>query len=261
VRFPMGMTYAINLSGPELSRIWIASCYNPYKVAAVEGIPTQTVLTPKLGWTPKVTDVGTFESQIIEPNRRRFARNGKYFPPQRYDRGILRYGDLDPTSPDYDSLAEWHANVQTNTVDLRIPWSLLGVTDPSSLKVFAGLEKDGTVDTVDTPGFLFAVFSYRPLESARLRPLMEQGQPIADALPGMTGPATMLTAAFKYYRWRGWDKPQYALRTKDSYAILSKAFHALPTAPPSSVGLHQQVAQAPAGKGEVSRSGRVPPGR
>jgi tetratricopeptide (TPR) repeat protein len=243
VRFPMGMTYAINLSGPELSRIWIASCYDPYKVAAVEGIPSQTVLTLKLGLKPEITDEGTFESQIIEPNRRRFARNGKYFPPQRYDRGILRYGDLNPASPDYDSLAEWHANVQTNTIDLRIPWGLLGVTDPSSLKVFAGLESDGTVDTVDTPGFLFAVFSYRPVESARLRPLMEQGQPIADALPGMTGPVTVLSAAYKYFRWEKWDQPQYELRTKDSYSILAKAFHTLPESPPAGAAPRQPVAQ------------------
>ncbi len=238
VHFPMGMTYAINLSGPQLSRIWIASCYNPFKVAPVEGIPTQTVLTPKLGWKPEVTETGTFESQIVEPNRRRFARNGRYFPPQRYDRGILRYGDLNPASSDYDSLAEWHANVQTNTIDLRIPWSLLGVTDPSSLQVFAGLESDGTVDTVTTPGFLFAVFSYRPLQSARLRPLMEQGQPIADALPGMTGPATMLSAAFKYYTWQGWNKPQYRWRSKDSYAILRKALLALPDTPPAEARSH-----------------------
>jgi tetratricopeptide (TPR) repeat protein len=231
VRFPMGMTYALQIAGPEFTHDWIASSYDPYHVVPVEGIPSQTVLGPKLGWNPQVTETGTFESQIIEPNRRRFARDGKYFPPQRYDRGILRYGSLNPGSPDYDSLAEWHANVRTNTIDMRIPWGLLGVTDPSSFKVVAGLEKDGTVITDQTPGFLMVVFSYRPVESARLRPIMEQGHVIADALPGMTGPATMLTAAFKNFRWEGWDTPQYNLRLKLSYAILQKAIQSLPEAP------------------------------
>ena len=231
VRFPMGMTYAIQIAGPEFAHIWIASVYDPYHVVRVEGIPSQTVLGPKLGWKPQVTANGTFESQIIEPNRRRFGRDGRYFPPQRYDRGILRYGSLNPGSSDYDSLAEWHANVRTNTIDLRIPWGLLGVTDPSSFMVVAGLEKDGTVMTNRTPGFLMVVFSYRPLESARMRPVMEQGHVIADALPGMTGPATMLSAAFKNYLWQGWDTPEYKLRLKLSYAILQKAMQSLPEAP------------------------------
>lgn len=231
VRFPMGMTYAIQIAGPEFTHVWIASSYNPYQVVSVEGIPAQTVLGLKLGWKPRVTENGTFESQIIEPNRRRFGRDGKYFAPERYDRGILRYGSLDPRSPDYDSLAEWHASVRTNTLDLRIPWALLGVTDPSSFRVLAGLEQDGTVLTSQTPGFLLAAFSYRPQESARLRPVMEQGQAVADALPGMTGPATMLSAAYKYYRWPEWETPQYNLRPKLSYVILQKAFQTLPEAP------------------------------
>ena len=253
VRFSVGMTYAIQIAGPESSHIWIASSYDPYQVVPVEGVPTQTVLALKLGWKPKVTDNGTFESQIVEPSRRRYGRDGKYFPPQRYDRGILRYGSLDPQSPDYDSLAEWHSNVRTNTIDLRIPWGLLGVTDPSSFKVFAGLERDGTVITTFTPGFLLVAFSYRPLESARLRPIMEQGHPVADALPGMTGPVNVLAAAYKYYRWPSWDTAQYSLRTKESYDILRKTFQVLPTAPAAPAQPHQRVAQRASSEREGAR--------
>lgn len=232
-RFPMGMTYAIQLAGPEFSRIWIASSYNPYQIVRVEGVPTQTVLVPKVGWKPKVTDAGSFEPQVIEPNRRRFGRDGKYFPPQRYERGMLRYGNLDPQAPDHDSLAEWRANIQTNFIDLRIPWNLLNVTDPSSFKVLVGLARDGTVEVEETSGFTMAAFSYRPLEGSRLRPIMEQGHPIADALPGMVGPATVFAAAYKDYRWAGWDTPQFHLRPKESYAILRKALLSLPATPPA----------------------------
>jgi hypothetical protein len=163
----------------------------------------------------------------MEPNRRRFGRDGRYFPPQRYERGILRYGTLSPQAADYDSLAEWHANLQTNTIDVRIPWNLLNVTDPSSFRVFAGLQPDGTVITTETPGIVVAAFSYRPLEGARLRPVMEQGHPIADALPGMSGPATLPVANLKQYRWVGWNTPHHDLRVKASFAILRKAFQSL----------------------------------
>ena len=231
IRFPMGMTYALQLAGPGASRILIASSYNPFQILSVEGIPTQTTLGPKLAWRATITTSGNFEAEVMEPNRRRFGRDGRYFPPQRYERGILRYGTLSPQAADYDSLAEWHANLQTNTIDVRIPWNLLNVTDPSSFRVFAGLQPDGTVITTETPGIVVAAFSYRPLEGARLRPVMEQGHPIADALPGMSGPATLPVANMKQYRWVGWNTPRYDLRVKGSFAILRKAFQSLPGLP------------------------------
>ncbi|HVB29500.1 MAG TPA: tetratricopeptide repeat protein [Terriglobia bacterium] len=234
VRFPQGMTFAVQLAGPEASHLWIASSYNPYEIIPVEGIPSDTALGQKLGWTPELTDQGTFEGEIVEPNRRRFARNGRYFPPERYDRGILRYGTLDPSSPDYDPLAEWHANVQTNTIDVRIPWALLNVTDPSTLGIFAGLEKDGTVKTTRTPGFILAAFSYRPVQEFRMRPIMEQGHPIADALPALAGPLTISPDSLRKYTWASWTQPQYVLRKKESYGLLQKAFLALPKTPLSS---------------------------
>jgi tetratricopeptide (TPR) repeat protein len=214
VRFPQGMTFVIHMAGPEASHIWIASSYDPYQIVPVPGIPQETTLGQKLGWTPTLTDSGTFEGEIIEPDRRRFARNGKYFPPERYDRGILRYGTLDSASPDYDPLAGWHANVQTNTIDVRIPWALLNVTDPSTLGIFAGLEKDGTVKTTRTPGFVLAAFSYRPQPALQMRPIMEQGHPIAVSLPALTGPLTMPVASLRKYNWASWTRPHYVLREK-----------------------------------------------
>lgn len=250
VRFPQGMTYAVQLAGPASSHLWIASSYNPYEIVPVPGNPAETLLTQKLGWTPQLTGRGTFEGEIIEPNRRRFARNGKYFPPVRYDRGILRYGTLDPSSRDYDSLAEWHANAATNTIDVRIPWALLNVTDPSTLEIFAGLGKDGTVKTTRTPGFEFAVFSYHPAPDPSLRPIMEQGQAIADSLPPLSGPLTISHESLQRYVWASWDQPQYALREKASYGILRKAFLSLPKTPS---GVHPAGPGTPPQRNEKKR--------
>ncbi len=232
VQFPDGITYAIQISGPQSSHIWVASTYDPYEIIPVPGLPGETMLTQQLGWNPALSDTGTFEGQIIEPNRRRYGRNGQYFPAIRYDRGILRYGTLNPASPHYDSLAEWYASVRNNAISIRIPWALLNVTDPSTLRVFAGLAKDGTVLTKVTPGFEMAAFSYRPNPAVASRPLMEQGQPITDALPTLPANGVMAPSHLSKFRWQGWTHPAYTLRLKASYGILRKAFQSLPSTPP-----------------------------
>ncbi len=231
VRFRPGMTYALQLAGPSASRLSIASTYNPFEVAQVEGLPAQTTLQPRLGWRATLSDTGSFEAQIIEPNRRRFGRDGRYFPPQRYERGLLRSGSLDPAASNYDSLATWNANLKTNTIDLRIPWNLLNITDPSSHQAVAGLQRDGTVETMDTVGLNVVVFSYQPREALLMRPIMEQGHPIADSLPGMESATAMSNEALRPYRWVGWNVPRYQLRLKASYEILRQALRSLPAAP------------------------------
>ena len=76
---------------------------------------------------------------------------------------------------------------------------------------------------------------------------MEQGQPVADALPGLTGPTAILTEALnKTYAWKGWDQPLYNLRIKDSYAVLHEALLSLPRIPaPGGQKPEMKAAQKP----------------
>jgi len=146
------MSYAIQLAGPSSARIWIASTYNPFRIAQVEGIPSQTTLSSKLGWRAGVSATGTFES-------RSWSRTGA---------GILATADTSlPSGMNAVScvrevsirprrtmtrLPSGAPTSRPTPLDLRIPWSLLGVTDPSSFKIVAGLERDGTVMTTNTRG-------------------------------------------------------------------------------------------------------------
>jgi hypothetical protein len=232
MEFPMGMTYAVQLGGPEASRVWVASSYHPLRIEPVEGIPSQSGMILRRGWNSELTSRGTFEIQIAEPNRRRYGRDGRYYPPMRYERGLLRYGNLDPEAENYNSLAGWNANLATDVLDVRIPWALLGVTDPSTYQVLTRLRDDGSVETAETPGFLIAAFSYRPLSAAVNRPPMEQHHPVADSLPPLPLEANRVEAsALRSFRWAGWDQPQYKLRPKESLTELRKVFLSLPTSP------------------------------
>jgi hypothetical protein len=56
--------------------------------------------------------------------------DGRAFAPEFQNVGRLVEGSWDPRSAHYDSLATWQ--VHRGTVRLRVPWSMLGLADPSS---------------------------------------------------------------------------------------------------------------------------------
>lgn len=54
-------------------------------------------------------------------------------PAQTFETGRLRYGNADPDSPEFDSLADFIFS--GDDVEIRIPWQLLNFSDPSQMMV------------------------------------------------------------------------------------------------------------------------------
>lgn len=54
-------------------------------------------------------------------------------PAQTFETGRLRYGNADPASPEFDSLADFIFS--GDYVEIRIPWQLLNFSDPSKMMV------------------------------------------------------------------------------------------------------------------------------
>ena len=73
---------------------------------------------------------GRFDPMFVITNRARFGRDGTFFPAQGYDRGVLSFG----TSAG-STLADWYADSVAGLIEIRLPWGLLNVTDPSSRTV------------------------------------------------------------------------------------------------------------------------------
>lgn len=52
---------------------------------------------------------------------------------QVFETGLLRYGNADPASPDFDSLADFiHAG---DYIEIKLPWQLLNFADPSKMEI------------------------------------------------------------------------------------------------------------------------------
>ena len=206
---PLGMEFLVQLAGPK-SRILVDRPYDLF---------TNRNRRP---YHSVDNRDGDFIDIYVYCNRDRYGRDGTYYPPQGYSRSPLKRGSLDPASKDYDTLADWIESPAGDFIEVRLPWGLLNVTDPSSLQVVHETQpRTGIVATRKTDGFRFHVLALRE-KGGFLTPV--------DRLPRAARPAL---GDFPAYRWSGWEEPRYHLRLKDSYGLVKEALQAIPTYEPA----------------------------
>lgn len=133
----------------------------------------------------------------------------KYYRPYKdVPAGQLKRGTTDPNSPDYNSLTMWQA--KGNVVEMRIPWMLLGFSDPSSLLAMDYGEKGGKLQT-------------RKVDGIRLVPWITDRS--TGQIKGLSdGGDVVDVSELPKYKWKPWNEVQYQERLKKSYAIMQEAF-------------------------------------
>ena len=80
-------------------------------------------------------------------NRAQGGRPAEYDPV-----GTLVQGSWDPKDPAYDSMATWQLDPDHDTLKVRLPWSMLGMADPSSR---LALGEGVPAELVEVPGIGF----------------------------------------------------------------------------------------------------------
>ena len=208
-----GAEFLVDLGGPSASFVTVAEPYEPY--AAIDRGPAASPPADRDGGTP-------FVPLIFEANRERIGRDGTRYPAITRNRGVLRYGSLDPASREFDTRTDVAVGAAQGTIELRLPWGLLNVTDPSSRRVLhQETEHEPPLDTVATEGFRIYTFAADPTHPKR-RPL--------SCLPaaGTTAPL---------YAWTPWDVPKSHMEPKAGVPQIRAAFGALPDRlPPPAAG-------------------------
>lgn len=146
---------------------------------------------------------GVFENMNMLVNGKVVTKDGREIPEKRFDISLMRQGPFD------ESGNLW--NVEGNTINVRIPWGRLNVTDPSSLRVLNDTRTnlgDPGIDTLKasiTDGF---VFDGLVLDK-------HSGSVIGRLNANVTSP----------YIWNGWEEtPPYRERPKKSYSIVQDAW-------------------------------------
>ncbi|MEW6214484.1 MAG: hypothetical protein AB1478_04665 [Nitrospirota bacterium] len=204
---PIGFEYIVLLHGKN-SRILVDDRYN------------RMIFDPKLlispglsgykeneNFRPVSNNNGVF-TEIITAHRRRFSRDGKVFPEKIYNGSLLRSGNLAD-----DSLSDFYYSKDNEFIEIRIPWNLLNLSDPSRLQIiYSKKEKKFT------NGIRIIVVSYKPRnidDSTAVE--LENETNVTDIIP-------QNLSDIKYYKWQGWDLPEYIVRPKKSYFAMKEVF-------------------------------------
>lgn len=185
-----GAEFLLDIGGPEGSSLRVTPEYNPYphNGEIVEGRAIASPVKPS----------GRFDPLKFETNRERFGRDGKRFPSSTIDRGKLHFltnGDEARTNLQADIAAG-----EQGAVEVRIPWGLLNVSDPSTRRVLHGIVRSEESEATQTDGFRFYVYAFD-----RRKP----NAPPADRFPGTWRAAPL-------FAWQTWDEPKYKLEMKES---------------------------------------------
>jgi hypothetical protein len=223
---PAGATFVLWMTDPASSRLLVANNYNPYEIVPTPGVDTDTDLRLRFSMNPALAQDGGFGELVVEPNRRRFTRDGRLLPAQRVSRGTLRYGIDDPTGADADSIGEWYADVATNAILVRIPWGKLLVLDPSRQAIFAGFDEQRAARALLSSGSEVAAFALVPPADPARRELA--AWTVTSSLP-VTRNGTLTDLA--RIAWSGWNAVKPAPFAKASFGALQEVFKAQTSAP------------------------------
>ena len=144
-------------------------------------------------YSSKYNDNGEFVRQVLLSNRGRESLTGEKFPMVIHDRSKLVHGSSNV--PEYSN-SDWFWNENNQTLEIRLTWHLLNVSDPSSNMVLD--DKSGTkeIEIVETDGF--NVYSF----------ITDKQDENAIQVTGMKSST---------YKWDKWDDPTYTSRLKASY--------------------------------------------
>ncbi|MDX1394625.1 MAG: tetratricopeptide repeat protein [Gemmatimonadota bacterium] len=157
---------------------------------------------------------GRYDSLRVVTNRPRFARDTTEYLAAGYDRGVLPHG------PGPDGL--WETHEDAGAIEIRLPWMLLNVTDPSDRRVLQDLPPEVS------------------RESIGAEPGARWDEAAAGAFGTVTVPDIGIVAAWgtagslvvapaggervARFTWDRWDAPRFRARRRPVFHAMQRVF-------------------------------------
>lgn len=200
-----GMEYLIRLGAEEDSRILVDRYYNIH----------QYLYAHKLKMLPQRATDGKKASGLYDEIRLALNKEltipftEETVPFSDYETGKLRRGISDPDAPEYDSLSDYYIDYEKGILEVRIPWLLLGFTDPSTKEIMGDVYAQDLASRRNIDGISFAAVSHKGASSSASVPENDDVLKKED---------------LHTYTWNEWTEPVVKERLKKSYPILQKLF-------------------------------------
>lgn len=185
-----GVEFLMCFMNKDSAEILVDDSYSVYSDIYNDFVPV---------YSSKENSTGKFVRQILLSNRERTSLTGSFEERKVHDRSSLIFGN---SSDAGYSNSNWFWNESDKILEIRIPWQLLNVSDPSSRNVLD--DKAGTpdIESSETEGFYLYFF-------------------VTDKNDQIT---KELSSAPCFYKWEKWDKPSYSSRLKKTYYELQNVF-------------------------------------
>ena len=279
-RLPIGVEFVLRATGDDV-RVLADPPSNPFRLAEVgqggRGLTGNRVAFDdpppglfdarveqrfNLPYYTEPNDDGVYDSLRVVVNRRRFASDSTEYLAAGYDRGILPRG----RAPD----GFWERSGDGSVLEVRIPWLLINVTDPSSRTVLQGPGDANARDAVRGPDgrwqlrpglaawpdSVFGAFGTEQIEDIGIVASVRRGSS-ERTVPAQGAPVAR-------FGWPTWDEPEWIERPRPTYEVMGEVFLELhpygtgpaiqPTAPRDT--LHTAAAAAWA-EGDTDTSMRI----
>ncbi|HEX2250592.1 MAG TPA: hypothetical protein VHH32_09590, partial [Gemmatimonadales bacterium] len=220
VRSEVGFEFLIDLVSPAAAWVRVTPDYNRHDARLDAATGDDFGRFARRPVETRNREDGRFDSLYIITNRARFGRDGTFYPAQGYDRGRLRYG-----TESGSTLSDWYFDQKAGLLQLRIPWDLLNVTDPSTRTLLHDTTATGRLGTVRAEDFHIGVLLYD--KSSRNR--------VLGSIPRLER-GVWHSSRFQAWRWQEWSEPRSHARLKPVYDSLRLLWGADPAGAPTPLG-------------------------
>ncbi|MYL54049.1 hypothetical protein GLW08_11945 [Pontibacillus yanchengensis] len=203
VKSKQGIDFKIEIQGKEQAEMKVDSYYDPFYYQYGD----QLNMIEEKDYASQNNN-GTFHPIRLALNKEMtIPVSEETIPFSSYKTGVLTHGNGNPKSEQYNSLTDY--SIEGNTLEIRIPWLMLNVKDPSQRTIMTNLWEEGLKgsEELDEIGFSFITH--------------DKDGSVTSILPS---DGENQIGDFYTYSWEKWNQPKHQERLKKSYYIMQDVF-------------------------------------